>query len=109
MSLTTDPNEPCLQAFDETGQQRCYLVLSEAERSKGFTRPLRTTYRHLKCGSVTSMALPIAETYARDPSFYGGTFCTTCATHDRLLGPEGHRNFAWLGADGREDGSFVGE
>lgn len=27
------------------------------------------------CRTVTTMGLSIAETYARQPSFYGGTFC----------------------------------
>ncbi len=33
------------------------------------------------CGTVTSMAQPIAETYARDPHFYGSTYCTGCQRH----------------------------
>ena len=39
----------------ETGQQKGYVVLSEDERSKGFVRPVRRTYKHLKCGSTTTM------------------------------------------------------
>ena len=33
------------------------------------------------CGVVTRMSRPIAETYARDPKFYGSTFCVGCKTH----------------------------
>ena len=33
------------------------------------------------CGTVTTMGLSIAETYARDPKFYGGTFCCGCGKH----------------------------
>lgn len=33
------------------------------------------------CGTLTTMALSIAETYARDPKFYGATFCCGCGTH----------------------------
>ncbi len=33
------------------------------------------------CQSVTTMALPLAETYARDPSFYGATYCCGCCRH----------------------------
>jgi hypothetical protein len=29
----------------------------------------------------TTMAQEIAETYARDPKFYGGTFCSHCRAH----------------------------
>lgn len=63
------------------GQQKDYVVLSPEERAKGFVRPVRRSYRHLKCGTVTTMAPAIAETYARDPGFYNGTFCVGCRTH----------------------------
>jgi len=33
------------------------------------------------CGVVTTMALALAETYARQPSFYGLTYCTHCQKH----------------------------
>ncbi|WP_213308217.1 hypothetical protein [Paraburkholderia sacchari] len=33
------------------------------------------------CGSVTTMGLALAETYARSPKFYGGTFCCGCNRH----------------------------
>lgn len=33
------------------------------------------------CGVTTTMSLPLAETYARDPKFYGGTWCSGCGTH----------------------------
>lgn len=33
------------------------------------------------CGALTTMALAIAETYARDPKFYGATFCCGCGAH----------------------------
>lgn len=64
----------------DTGMQKDYVVLSEEERAKGFVRPVRRTYVH-KCGVATTMALAIAETYARDPKFYGATFCTGCRKH----------------------------
>ena len=65
----------------ETGQHGAYFVLSEEERQKGFVRPVRKTYTHTLCGGVTSMGISIAETYARDPKFYGATFCCRCSTH----------------------------
>jgi len=117
----------------KTGQQKGYVVLSEAERAKGFIRPVRQSYVHLgnggakyplrdltqeekeqllkyapyvkyeeypeselpkcgrywtqedldraKCGAKTTMALPLAETYARNPKFYGSTFCCGCGSH----------------------------
>lgn len=56
------------------------------------------------CGQVTTMARSLAETYACDPSFYGGTFCSTCGNHFRV---GEHGEFTWLEMDGR-DGPRVG-
>jgi hypothetical protein len=76
-----------------TGQQKGYVVLSDEERAKGYVRPVRRSYVHLKCGAVTTMAQSIAETYARDPKFYSGTFCVVCRTHLPLA------EFRWDGTD----------
>lgn len=65
-------------------------MLSEEERAKGFVRPVRTSYKHTTCGAVTTMGRALAETYARDPWFYGGTFCCTCSMHRPLT------EFRWL-------------
>jgi len=95
MGLTTDPNDPCLghgPGQGDEGQNACYLILTEEERAKGFVRPVRHTYVHEKCGSVTAMPQAIAETYARDPSFYGATFCMRCNTH-LPVGADGE--FVW--------------
>lgn len=151
MGLTTDPNDPCLKnGQKETGQNTCYLVLSEEERAKGFIRPYRDAYVHAGkkierdeegrivgrlikiddeeypkndhytkengyggyikypeghncygryvttkeveaiverkthfggCGALTTMGRALSETYARDPKFYGATFCTQCNKH----------------------------
>lgn len=58
-----------------TGQHKQYWVLSEAERAKGFVRPVRRSYIHATCGVTTFMGLALCETYAREPKFYGATFC----------------------------------
>lgn len=81
MSITTDRNDGCLQEIEPDGMQKCYLVLSEEERTKGFVRPVRRTYIHTKCGVATTMGQAIAETYARSPTFYGATYCCGCRTH----------------------------
>lgn len=78
------------------GQQKGYVVLSSEERAKGFVRPVRRSYVHEKCGSVTTMGVALAETYARDPSFYSGTFCVACAAHFPV-GKDGE--FVWDGTD----------
>lgn len=74
------------------GMQKAYVVLSDAERAKGFVRPVRRSYIHLKCGTVTTMGYALAETYARDPEFYTGTFCVACGAHFPV-GPIGE--FRW--------------
>jgi hypothetical protein len=100
MSTTTDPNHPDLGhgSDDKPGpQNKVYLVLSPEERAKGFVRPLRRSYIHDKCGVETKMGLDLCETYARDPSFYGATYCIGCEMHKPM------RQFKWA-----DDGEQVG-
>jgi hypothetical protein len=66
------------------GQQRGYVVLSAEERAKGFVKPVRRSYIHQKCGTLTTMGRALCETYARDPRFYSGTFCCGCGAHFNL-------------------------
>ena len=100
MGLTSDPTDPRIARgppdTEPRPQEEMYLVLSEEERAKGFVRPLRDVYRHKICGTTTTMALPMAETYAREPHFYGATYCVRCQMHRAVS------EFAWL------DGSAVG-
>lgn len=97
MSTTNDPNDPGLSNIDpETKLQEKYLVLSDEEREKGYVRPVRRTYIHTVCGVATTMGLTIAETYARDPWFYGGTYCAHCQEHFPI-GENGQ--FIWDGMD----------
>ncbi len=79
-----------------TGLQKGYVVLSEEERAKGFVRPVRRTYTHTvpHCGVDTTMSQPLAETYAREPKFYSGTFCAGCRAHFPV-GADGE--FVWAG------------
>lgn len=98
MSLTEDPNDPRLtRGVDPEGskvpQAEAYLVLPP---STEFIRPVRTAYVHLKCGTVTHMAQRLAETYARQPDFYGATYCAYCRNH-RPVGADGE--FVWDGTD----------
>jgi hypothetical protein len=81
-------------SIGENGQQRDYLALSEDERAKGFVRPVRHSYVHQQCGTKTTMNIALAETYARKPDFYSGTFCAGCRTHFPV-GAEGE--FVWDG------------
>lgn len=50
------------------------------------------------CGTVTTMGRAIAETYARQPGFYGGTFCVGCKVH-LPVGVDGE--FVWDGTNER--------
>lgn len=95
--LTEDPNDPDLgHGADSTPtpQNKKYLVLSEAERAKGFTRPYRDAYHHSTCGTITTMGRGLSETYAREPKFYGSTYCVHCGMH-RPVG-----EFRWYEMDG---------
>lgn len=87
------PVTPDHREIRPDGMQKGYVVLSDEERAKGFVRPLRYAYTHKTCGSDTTMSYKIAETYARDPKFYGGTFCCHCRKHFPL------DQFVWLGTD----------
>lgn len=102
MSTTEDPNDPRLTRgvdAEPTSQAEAYLVLSDEERAKGLVRPLRRTYVHdagaAPCGQATTMASAIAETYARDPQFYGATWCVGCSKHLPVA------EFAWDGGTER--------
>lgn len=63
------------------GQQKGYICLTPDEIAKGFVQPVRNYYLHKICGTVTRMGNRLAETYARDPWFYSGTFCVACGAH----------------------------
>lgn len=99
--LVTDPADHRLtHGVNETevDQAPVYLVLPDDERSKGFVRPVRRGYVHATelggCGTFTTMGQALAETYARDPSFYGATYCVGCKKH-RPVGKNGE--FVWDG------------
>ncbi len=102
-ALCTTDGRPVAEArasqTNETGQHPSYIVLCPDERKKGFVRPYRDAYKHVGaaqlddvsdqivrrriggCGSVTTMGRALSETYARDPKFYGATFCINCNKH----------------------------
>ena len=77
-----------------SGMQAGYVVLAEEELGKGYVRPFRKSYKHLTCGTVTTMGDTIAATYARDPFFYSATFCCGCGAHFPV-GDDGE--FVWDG------------
>lgn len=138
---------PAPGPIGKDGMHTQYWVLSEAERAKGFLRPVRYTYRHVGapgpqfpmrdltdkerarypeyvkfepyppghegsvtgrywtqtqldaigrgCGVVTRMGALFAETWARDPRYYGGTYCVGCGAHFPV------NEFTWDGSEER--------
>lgn len=106
MPLTDDPSDPRIVRgsadTEPIPQHEVYLVLSEGERAKGFVRPVVQRYVHARdldgCGAVTYMGLALSETYARNPGFYGATYCVGCRMH-RPVGDGGE--FYWCDGDGR--------
>lgn len=83
---------------EKTGQHKSYIVLCPDERAKGFVRPYRDAYKHTTCGAITTMGRALSETYARQPSFYGATFCCSCNRHSPVA------EFTWT-LDGETVGS----
>ena len=45
------------------------------------------------CGGTTTMGDALSETYARNPNFYGATYCTYCRKHLPVS------EFVWAGTD----------
>lgn len=85
-TITTDRTDPRLGHGVDTEpgpQNEVYLVADEGE----FIRPVRRTYIHVGtderggCFTTTTMSQAIAETYARNPKFYGSTYCCGCRMH----------------------------
>lgn len=74
------------------GATVCYMDPSHEGSCGDATGP-----RPQRCGTVTTMGRALSETYARDPSFYGATFCVTCNKHLPVA------EFVWL--DGQQVGS----
>jgi hypothetical protein len=90
-----EPNNPSVpnSELKENGQYKDYWVLSPEERAKGYVRPVRYSYVHKTCGVCTSMSDALSETYARNPKFYGYTFCVGRKNHFPVS------EFLWDGTD----------
>lgn len=72
----------------EDGQYERHPTTDEGE----FVQPIRDTYVHEDCGSSTTMGSALAESFARDPSQYGKTFCAECGDYYPLS------QFTWQGS-----------
>jgi hypothetical protein len=61
-----------------------------------YDQAMAGNYREKKgCGAITSMGLVLSETYARNPKFYGATYCVGCHVHHPV------DEFVWDGTDER--------
>lgn len=93
--ITEDPNDPELTRGvdnEPRPQAEKYLVLPKAS-DPDYVRPVRRKYVHSLCGCVTTMGTALAETYARDPKFYGATYCVNCRMHRPVT------EFTWDGTN----------
>lgn len=84
------PRDICSLAYNHEGFCDGPFLpgVSQAEQAG-----LLQSHRKGGCGTVTTMGTALAETYARDPGFYGATFCCHCNRHL----PVGE--FVWDGTD----------
>ena len=89
----------------QDGQYVDHWVLCDEEIAKGFVRPVRFSYVHENCGGTTSMPQAIAETYARQPDYYGRTFCCKCQDYFPV-GVNGE--FLWKDENGKDTNEKVG-
>lgn len=89
--LTQDEHE----RYDKFGyvQFEAYPI-GDSSSGRYWTQPDLDRVNH-GCQQKTSMGPAIAETYARNPKFYGGTFCSYCGRHFPV-GPYGE--FVWANA-----------
>jgi hypothetical protein len=75
-----------------------YEVYPEGEGALGkFWTQKQLDKVGIGCGVETHMGLALCETYARQPSFYGATYCVGCRMHLPV------NEFVWA-----EDGQVVG-
>jgi hypothetical protein len=87
------PRDICGLPFEHDGEcSGPFYNVYEPEHAR-----IREKHRKGGCGAVTKMGQALSETYARDPKFYGSTFCVGCNAHF----PVGE--FVWS-----QDGETVG-
>ncbi len=94
------PTRPLTDAERETYKGSNYVAYEKYPESESPLVGRMWTQKQLDsgCNDKTRMNRAIAETYARDPKFYGGTYCSHCGTHFRV---GEHGEFVWLGTDER--------
>lgn len=89
------------ECYDQLGYVSFEAYPADSEESNGGSSTGRYwTSQQLNsgCSTVTTMGRALSETYARDPKFYGATFCVKCNKHLPVA------EFVWT-ADGQRVGS----
>ena len=79
-SRHADCNYIAYEEYPESMRPLCGKFWTEAQLQSG-------------CGQTTTMGLLLAQTYARDPKYYGATFCATCGEHFSV------EEFVWAGTE----------
>ena len=80
------------EKYDKYGYE-AFEVYPESESPKTGRYWTKEQLANNGCGATTTMSMDISETYARDPKFYGATFCVTCGTHLPV------EEFVWVGTE----------
>lgn len=75
--------------YDESEKQHSSIV------GRYFTQEQLDHHIKKGCGTRTTMGLALCETYARDPKFYGATYCCGCQKHLPVS------EFVWDGTNDR--------
>lgn len=108
------PEHPLRDLTDEEHERYAsagYVKFEEYPEDSGSAAAGRFwTQAHLDgsgkgCGTLTRMNQAIAETYARQPGFYGATYCCGCQRHLKV-GADGE--FTWADEQGGDTGVRVG-
>lgn len=101
------PTRPLTEEEEERYRNFGYACFEEypSEQNPHIGRYWTTQQLNSGCGTVTTMGRAIAETYARDPKYYGATFCCGCGTH---LPVGQHGEFVWMDSKGNETNEKVG-
>jgi len=92
LELTEEQHE----RYDEYGYVKYEEYPDEVEGLGRYWTQARLDKVGVGCRVVTYMGQELAETYARQPGFYGSTWCCGCNTH-LPVGADGE--FVWDGTD----------
>lgn len=66
----------CINASNHEGECTGWTAVAQSQLDR-----LQATGYLGGCGTETRMGRALAETYARQPDFYSGTFCCACRDH----------------------------